>query len=108
MAGLGGWATTIRRRCLLHAVCEGSSRQRLNGSWSAQLGVRGALPVHEVEPEVSKSLLCAGGLPTRSEEVDGFFPIKDLKPLDPPNAADAEAEELSIVGAALAMVRWSR
>ena len=40
------------------------------------------------------------------EEVDGLFPIKDLRPLDPPNAADAEAEELSAVGAALAMVRF--
>ena len=40
------------------------------------------------------------------EEVDGLFPIKDLRPLDPPNAADAEAEELSAVGAALAMVSF--
>ena len=42
----------------------------------------------------------------RREEVDGLFPIRDLRPLDPPNAADAEAEELSAVGAALAMVSF--
>ena len=40
-----------------------------------------------------------------SEDVDELFPIKDLVPLEPPSVADAEAQELSLMGAALSMVR---
>ncbi len=41
------------------------------------------------------------------EESDDLFPVRALVPLDPPNAADAEAKELSVMAAALAMVRFN-